>query len=283
MQPITLENLRIAANYISSQLGLNEKPRPKAAIVLGSGLAPLAESMKRGPSTASVGFSEIPHFCASTVEGHKGEIAYGMVDQNHPILLLNGRLHLYEGLDPQQVIVPIRTLGLLGIKTLILTNASGAIGDGFLPGQLMAVSDHINLTGFSPLMGKNYSELGPRFVDMSDAYDKELIAIAKKAAAKADIKMHEGIYAGLLGPSYETPAEILMLKILGADAVGMSTVCETIAARHMGLRVLAISCLTNKAAGLSAQKISHEEVIENNAHVSDKLGLVLTEIIRAIA
>lgn len=282
MQHLSIENLRDAANCISQKLGLSQKPRPKAAIVLGSGLAPFAESLRGSQHAASLSFSEIPHFSTSTVEGHKGEIVYGMIDNTYPILALNGRLHLYEGLHPQQVVVPIRAIGLLGISTLVLTNAAGAIGDDFEPGQLMVLSDHINFTGTSPLAGQNCAKLGPRFVDLSEAYDKELIAIAKTAAVKADIKMHQGVYAAVLGPCYETPSEVRMFKTLGVDAVGMSTVFETIAARHMGLRVLAISCLTNKAAGLSSQKITHEEVMENNAKVSHKLGLILNDIVRAI-
>ncbi len=170
----------------------------------------------------------------------------------------------------------------MGIKNLILTNASGAIEDGFEPGHLMALADHLNLTGTSPLIGKNIDDLGPRFVDMTESYDRELIAIAKEAARRVDITMHEGVYAGLLGPCYETPAEIRMLKLMGAHAVGMSTVFETIAARHMGLKVLALACLTNKAAGLSSKKISHEEVMENNARVADKLAMILTDVVSKI-
>jgi purine-nucleoside phosphorylase len=218
----------------------------------------------------------------STVDGHKGELIYCLLENTYPLITLSGRLHFYEGYEPDQVILPIRVLGLLGITTIILTNASGAIKDNFFPGELMVIADHINFTGHSPLLGKNLSELGPRFVDMTQAYDPRLIAFAKKAAVRSDITMHEGVYAGLLGPTYETPAEVQMLKFLGADAVGMSTVFETIAARHMGLNVLAISCLTNKAAGLSSTKISHQEVIENNAKVASKLGFILSDIVKHI-
>ena len=282
MHHITLENLREASQFISQHLNLSTKPRPQTAIVLGSGLGPFAEKIKKNPHSAVLPFSDIPHFCASTVEGHKGEIVYGMLDDKSPILALNGRLHLYEGLHPQQVVVPTRVVGLLGIKTLVITNAAGAIGDDYEPGQLMVIADHLNFTGSSPLVGKNLGQLGPRFLDMSEAYDKELRVIAKKAAAKAEIKMHEGIYACMLGPCYETPAEIRMLKLMGAHAVGMSTIYETMAARHMGLKVLAISCLTNKAAGLSSQKISHDEVMDNNAKVSTKLALILADVVREI-
>lgn len=271
-----------AVDFIKKKLRLADKPVPKVAIVLGSGLAHFADRLRESAGATYASFKEIPHFCSSTVEGHKGEIIYGFIDQHNPIIAMNGRLHFYEGYEACEVILPIRVLGRLGITTLILTNASGAIGDDFEPGHLMVVTDHLNLTGHSPLVGRNIPELGPRFVDMSEAYDRDLIKVAKKAAKFADITMHEGVYAGLLGPCYETPAEIRMLKGWGANAVGMSTVYETIAARHMGLRVLAISCLTNKAAGLSSKKISHEEVMENNAKVANKLELVLTKIVSEI-
>ena len=206
-----------------------------------------------------------------------------LVDGRYPILVMSGRLHFYEGLDPSQVVFPIRILGLLGIKKLILTNACGAVADNFEPGQLMAIKDHINFTGHSPLIGPNQNELGPRFVDMTQAYDPVYIEIAKNAADEAGIVMHKGIYAGLSGPCYETPAEVRMMKVLGADAVGMSTVFETIIARHMGMRVLGISCLTNKAAGLGLGEITHDEVMENNAKVAKLFGRVLTKIIAQIA
>jgi purine-nucleoside phosphorylase len=282
MPYITLENLHEASQFINQRLELDKKPRAHTAIVLGSGLGPFAEKIKSSPHAAAVPFSDVPHFSTSTVEGHKGEIVYGLLDDGHPVLALNGRLHLYEGLHPQQIVLPTRVAGLLGIKTLVITNAAGAIGDDFEPGQLMVIADHLNFTGDSPLVGKNFGQMGPRFLDMSDAYDKELRIIAKKAAAKADIKMHEGIYAGMLGPCYETPAEIRMLKLMGAHAVGMSTIYETIIARHMGIKVLAISCLTNKAAGLSSQKISHDEVMDNNAKVSAKLAIILADVVGQI-
>lgn len=254
------------------------KLEPKIGVVLGSGLSAFADSLKKSEHSA-VSFSDIPHFGSSSVIGHKGELILGKIGST-PVVAMSGRLHLYEGFSPEQVVLPMRVMGMLGIKNVILTNASGAIADGFEPGQLMAIKDHLNLTGSSPLLGPNISKLGPRFVDMSEAYDKSLIALAKKAALIYDIPMHEGVYAGLLGPCYETPAEIRMLKTLGADAVGMSTVFETIAARHMDLKVLGISCLTNKAAGLSAGSITHDEVIKNNAKVADIFSLVLSHIIK---
>jgi purine-nucleoside phosphorylase len=258
----------------------NTQHKPKVGIVLGSGLSAFGENLKKS-NNITFKFSDIPHFSSSSVIGHKGEFILGTIGST-PIVAMSGRLHLYEGYKPEQVVFPIRVMGLLGIKSLILTNASGAIADNFEPGQLMAIKDHLNLTGTSPLVGENIAEWGPRFLDMSEAYDPKLIKIAKKAASDNNILMHEGVYAGLLGPCYETPAEIRMLKILGADAVGMSTVSETIVARHMGIKVLGISCLTNKAAGLSTGNISHDEVIKNNAKVADKFSRVLSHIVKEI-
>lgn len=282
MHRVKLEDLHEAAQFVKQRLGLDKKSPPKTAVVLGSGLGHFGEQIKKSSHAAILRFADVPHFSPSTVEGHKGEIVYGMFEDKYPILALNGRLHLYEGLHPQEVVVPTRVFGLLGIKNLILTNAAGAVGDNYQPGQLMLIRDHLNFTGNSPLVGKNCNELGPRFLDLSEAYDKDLRAIAKKAASNANIVMHEGIYACMLGPCYETPAEVRMLKSLGADAVGMSTIYETIAARHMGMRVVAISCLTNMAAGLSSQKITHDEVMDINNQVAGKFGRVLSDIIRDI-
>lgn len=282
MDNVNLDHVREAAHYVSKHLELDTKPRPKAAVIMGSGLGSFAEKIKCGAKSKAISFGDIPHFSSSTVEGHKGEFVYGYVDDDAPVLALNGRLHLYEGLHPQAVTMPIRVFGLLGIEVLVITNAAGAVADGYEPGELMVIADHINLTGGSPLVGKNCAELGPRFLDLSVAYDHELRILAKQAAIKADIKMHEGVYACVLGPCYETPAEVRMLKGMGVDATGMSTVFETIVARHMGLKVLAISCLTNKAAGLSSQKITHEEVMENNAKVGAKLGQIITDVVRKL-
>ncbi len=272
--------LNEAKNSLISLLNL-QKP-PLAALVLGSGLSPIADFLKAQPDARSVAFSAIKHFPSSSVAGHKGELISVSIGKTR-LLVMSGRIHAYEGYSAHQVTLPIRVMGLLGIKTLILTNASGAIASHFEPAELMLISDHLNLTGLSPLLGPNLDEQGPRFVDMSAAYDYELRSLTKTIAQELNIRLHEGVYAGLLGPTYETPAEIRMLKALGADAVGMSTVFETIVARHMGIKVLAISCLTNKAAGLSTQIITHEEVIENNAKVATKLSQLLLRIITALA
>lgn len=280
MSPITMPMLNEAKNFVSTSLNISGGPR--VGLVLGSGLSHYAEELKKSPGAQWISFGAIPHFPNSTVEGHKGEIIASHVN-GKPVLAMSGRAHFYEGYSAQRVTLPIRVLGLLGVNKLILTNACGAIADNFEPGQLMVIKDHLNLTGSSPLVGANLRELGPRFVDMSFAYDQELRTIAKIASREAGLVIHEGVYASLLGPCYETPAEIRMLKILGADAVGMSTVFETIVARHMGIKVLGISCLTNKAAGLSGQEITHEEVMENNAKVALKLGLVLNKVISEIS
>lgn len=274
----SMAQLTQSVDFIKSKWPELAKMAPKTAIVLGSGLSGCTEQLK-GAGYSSIPFHAIPHFSSSTVAGHKGELILSMVDNKYPVIIMSGRLHFYEGLEPHQVIVPMRVLGLLGCTTAILTNASGAIGDHFEPGQFMVVRDHINLTGHSPLVGKNLDELGPRFVDMTEAYDRNLRELAKSKASQLNAVMHEGVYVGLLGPCYETPAEIRMLKMLGADAVGMSTVFEVIAARHMSMRVLTIACLTNKAAGLTQGTISHDEVMENNSKLGSTLGLMLKNIV----
>lgn len=274
----SMAQLNQSVDYIKSKWSALPTMAPKIAIVLGSGLSGCTEQLK-GPTSSSIPFHAIPNFSTSTVAGHKGELILTMVNNKYPVIIMSGRLHFYEGLEPHQVILPVRVLGLLGITTVILTNASGAIGDNFEPGQFMVVRDHINLTGHSPLVGKNLDELGPRFVDMTEAYDKNLRELAKGKATQLNTIMHEGVYVGLLGPCYETPAEIRMLKTLGADAVGMSTVFEVIAARHMNMRVLTIACLTNKAAGLAQGTISHDEVMENNSKLGNTLGLMLKSIV----
>lgn len=247
-------------------------------LVLGSGLSDLGEELKKHPDAKSINFATIPHMSNSSVQGHKGEMIFSVLE-NKNIIALSGRLHFYEGHDSTLVTFPIRLLGKLGVKNLILTNAAGAIGDNFEPGDIMIINDHLNLTGQNPLIGKNHEDYGPRFLDMSEAYNKSLIQKALKAAKNLNISLHEGVYAGLLGPTYETPAEVRMLKILGAHAVGMSTVLETIVARHMNINVLGLSCLSNKAAGLSEQAINHEEVMHINLKTSQILHKLIKNII----
>lgn len=232
---------------------------PRVGVILGSGLAAFGEVVE---NATRIPYAEIPHFPRPTAEGHKGELVLGEVS-GVSVAVMSGRVHFYEGYTEQQVVYPARVLGRLGVRTLILTNAAGAVNKGYRPGDFMAIADHLNLTGKNPLMGPNDPELGPRFPDMSEPYDHELRAMAIAGFRRVGAAIHEGVYVGLLGPSYETPAEIAMFRLLGADAVGMSTVLETIAARHMGLRVIGISCVTN-AASDHGETLSHESVLEES-------------------
>jgi purine-nucleoside phosphorylase len=232
---------------------------PRVGVVLGSGLAAFGSAVEKA---TRIPYADIPHFLRPTAEGHKGELVLGEVS-GVEVAVMSGRVHFYEGYSEQQVVYPVRVLGRLGVSTVILTNAAGAVNKSYRPGDFMAIADHLNLTGKNPLMGPNDPELGPRFPDMSQPYDHELRAKAIAGFRKVGATIHEGVYVGLLGPSYETPAEIAMFRMLGADAVGMSTVLETIAARHMGLKVIGISCVTN-AASDHGETLSHESVLEES-------------------
>lgn len=234
---------------------------PDVAIVLGSGLGAFADTLTH---TTQLPYRDIPGMSSVTVPGHAGRLVMGRLpsEQGPVVAALAGRIHLYEGHSPSDVVFNVRLMIRLGAKTIVLTNAAGGVSPDYTPGDLVLLSDHINLQGRSALMGPNESALGPRFPDMSTVYSPELRDRARAAAADLGITLREGVYAGLLGPSYETPAEIRMLKVLGADLVGMSTVAEATAARHMGARVLGISCVTNLAAGVSKVPLSHAEVEE---------------------
>jgi len=249
---------------------------PQIGVVLGSGLGGLADAVD---THAILTYAEIPHFPAPTAEGHRGRLVLGRLEERG-VAVLQGRVHLYEGNAPEQVAFPIRVLGALGVRTLIVTNAAGGLNPRFRAGDLMLIRDHINFTGTNPLVGPNDAELGPRFPDMSAAYDPALRLAALAAAQAERLTLHEGIYAGVLGPSYETPAEVEMLAHWGADAVGMSTVPEVIVARHARLRVLGISVITNAAArvGTAAGPVTHEEVLA----VADGAGLRLVRLVRRI-
>jgi purine-nucleoside phosphorylase len=236
---------------------------PRVALVLGSGLSPIADELLLQPESCVLKFSEIPHFSSTTVHGHLGQMVIGNF-KGVPTLIMQGRFHYYEGHGIEQVIFPIQVFKQLGIKTVIVTNASGGVNTRYAPGDVMIIEDHINLTGTNPLIGKNIPELGPRFPDMSDTYTKALRLSLLTLAQNLNIPLKSGIYAGVSGPCYETPAEIRMLRTLGADAVGMSTVPEVIAASHAGLQVLGLSCITNLGAGMSNGKLTHEEVIHNS-------------------
>ncbi|GGN95363.1 purine-nucleoside phosphorylase [Saccharibacillus kuerlensis] len=260
-----------AADYIRSKTDLT----PEIGLILGSGLGILANLIE---DAVSIPYEDIPHFPVSTVEGHEGELLIGTI-KGRPVVMMKGRFHMYEGYGPEVTAFPVRVMKNLGVSGLLVTNAAGGVNTSFKPGDLMLLSDHLNLTGTSPLIGPNDSALGVRFPDMSEAYSRRLRAAAKEAASEHDFNFQEGVYAGLLGPTYETPAEIRMLRTLGADAVGMSTVSETIVARHAGIEVLGISCITNMAAGILDQPLSHDEVMETADMVKEKfLGLVLSII-----
>lgn len=268
---LTIGMIREAADFIRSKT----KVTPKTGLILGSGLGVLADHIEEA---VSIAYKDVPYFPQSTVEGHAGELLIGNLNGS-PVILMKGRFHMYEGYGPELTAFPVRVMNELGVKNLLVTNAAGGVNTSYEPGDLMLISDHLNLTGTNPLIGQNDNELGPRFPDMSQAYSRKLRELARSKAQQAGVSLQEGVYAGLLGPSYETPAEIRMLRTLGADAVGMSTVSEVIVARHAGLEVLGISCISNMASGILDQPLSHEEVIETTDRVREKfLNLVLAII-----
>lgn len=251
-----------SAQYIKDRI----KGTPEIAVILGSGLGVLAKELE---GAVTIKYSDIPNFPVSTVEGHAGELAVGMLKGKY-VLCMNGRFHFYEGYSMTESSFPVRVMALLGIKNLMVTNAAGGINKSFNPGDLMIIKDHIKFFDDSPLRGRNVEEMGPRFPDVSNAYDRNLRAMAKAAAANVGVSLQEGVYAFMPGPTYETPAEIRALGILGADAVGMSTVSEVIAAAHCGMRTLGISCISNMAAGILDQPLNHKEVMETAEKVKDK-------------
>ncbi len=247
----------------------------RIAIVLGSGLGGFAEEFE---DSVTMPYQQIPGFVSSTAQGHVGSLVVGKVEKV-PVIAMQGRVHFYEGYSLEEVTFPIRTFKLLGVNTLILTNAAGGIDVQLSQGALMVISDHLNLMGVNPLRGPNDERFGPRFPDMSEVYSRELQELVIEEARHLAVTLRRGIYAGLAGPSYETPAEIHMLRACGADAVGMSTVPEAIVARQMGLKVLGISCITNMAAGISEQPINHEEVMETGERVRETFTKLLRRLI----
>jgi purine-nucleoside phosphorylase len=253
--------------------------RPKIALVLGSGLGSFADSLT---GATRIPFAEIPAFPRSTALGHAGQLVLGKAG-SIPVAAMQGRVHLYEGYSPQQVAFPMRVFGRMGIRSVILTNAAGGINLSYQQGALVLIRDHINLQGSNPLVGPNDDRFGLRFPDMTHAYAKDYRAIAREEAAKLAMTLHEGVYAALLGPSYETPAEINYLRIIGADLVGMSTAFEVIAARHLQMKVLAISCVTNMAAGILDQPLSHQEVMETGERVKTSFEGLLRAVLPRIA
>jgi purine-nucleoside phosphorylase len=271
-----------AAAFLKSSIG---GLGARIGIVLGSGLGAVADAVA---DPILVPYADIPHFPQSTVEGHSGRIVAGLLG-GVPAVIMQGRVHFYEGYSPQQVTFPMRVLGMLGLRAVVLTNAAGGIAEGSRIGQLVALADHINLMGFNPLVGPNeprfaaVSGAGLRFFDMTEAYSKRLRALACEAAREEGFPLAEGVYLAVSGPSFETPAEIRAFRSLGATLVGMSTVPETIVARHMGLEVLGISCVTNLAAGLGATQLSHEEVFEAGRQVEHRLARLFERLVPRIA
>ena len=251
---------------------------PTVAVVLGSGLGGSASSLSRPTSFA---YGDIPHWPLSTVVGHEGRLVTGDI-AGRPVAALSGRAHYYEGHDLRAVTFAIRVLGVLGVKVLILTNAAGGVNVGFSPGDLMVIDDHINLLGSNPLIGPNDDRFGPRFPDLTDVYSPRLRAIADEAGASLGLTLRHGIYAGCHGPSYETPAEVRYLRMIGADAVGMSTVPEAIVGRHMDMEVLGISCITNLAAGVLPQRLHHDEVLETAQRARGTFVALLSGIIEKL-
>jgi purine-nucleoside phosphorylase len=251
----------------------------RVALVLGSGLGAFADDLE---DALPIPYDEIPGFARSTVEGHAGRMVLGHVG-DVALAAMQGRFHYYEGYALEEVVFPIRVLGLLGIKTLVLTNAAGGVNVAFEQGSLMIISDHLNLMGVNPLRGLNDERFGSRFPDMSEVYSRAFQEIAAEEGRALNIELRRGIYAALSGPSYETPAEIRMMRTLGADAVGMSTVPEAIIARQMGINVLGLSCITNMAAGVFDQPINHEEVIETGARVHETFKELLRRVIPRLA
>ena len=269
------ERAETAARFIYKQTKL----RPKIALVLGSGLGAFADEFS---GAKKIQYSKIPHFPQSTAIGHAGKLVLGKVD-GVEVAGMQGRVHLYEGYSPQQVVFPIRVFARMGVKAVILTNAAGGINLNYSAGALVAIRDHINLQGVNPLVGPNDNRFGVRFPDMTRAYDSEFRNFVADAGKKLKMNLHEGVYLALSGPNYETPAEIHSFRTLGADLVGMSTVPEVLAARHAGIRVLGISCVTNMAAGVTGESLTAEEVFETGARVKNEFVALLKAVIPKIA
>jgi purine nucleoside phosphorylase I, inosine and guanosine-specific len=281
---MTYENAAEAAEFISSKYTL----KPKIAVVLGSGLGAFADDLE---NAVRLSYDEIPHFSRSTVEGHAGQLVLGELG-GIPVAVQQGRFHYYEGYSMEQVMFPMRAFGQMGIETVILTNAAGSLDTEMTPGSLMLISDHLNMMGVNPLRGRNDDRFGPRFPDMTGVYARELQEIVVEAASSIAQErfesgrdgtltdfLYRGVYCALSGPTYETPAEIRLYRLLGADAVGMSTVPEAIAARHQGMKVVGISCITNYGAGMTDDGINHEEVMETGARVAEVFKELLRRVI----
>lgn len=264
-------DIQEAVNFISKQID----KKPTIGIILGSGLGPFADTLE---NAVRIRYDDIPHFAKSAAVGHANELVIGSL-AGKTVVSMKGRFHYYEGFSLDQVTFPVRVMKMLGVEKLIITNACGAVNTSFSPGDLMLITDHINLTANNPLMGPNNPELGVRFLDVSEVYSKRLRNTVIDIAEELNITLRQGVYAWWTGPTYETPAEIRMIRVLGADAVGMSTVPEAIIARHSGIETVGISCLTNMACGILDQPLGHEEVIETAERVKSTFLKLVSEII----
>ncbi len=274
---LTLEQIDQVTDAVRAKLNV----KPRVGIILGSGLNDLAASVK---DAVNIPYGDLPHWPVSTVEGHVGRLVIGKLE-GQPVFVLQGRVHFYEGYSMGQVTLPVRVMQRLGLEMMIVTNAAGGVNPDFVPGDVMLITDNLNLMGMSglnPLMGPNLDEIGPRFPDMSQAYDKELGVSARKVAAEHDITLREGVYCGLSGPSFESPADLRFLRLAGADAVGMSTVPEVIVARHGGLRVLGLSGISNKANLDGSTVTTHQEVIEAGKIITPKMETIIRGILKTV-
>ena len=268
------EKLMICVESIRKRIDF----QPEVALILGSGLGDYADEIQ---IEQTINYTEIEGFPTSTVAGHKGRFVFGYVNEV-PVVIMQGRVHFYEGYPMSDVVLPTRLMGMLGAKKLILTNAAGGANFDFKPGDFMIINDHITIAIPSPLIGENIDELGVRFPDMSEVYSQRMRKIIKDTAEKMGIKMQEGVYMQFTGPAYETPAEVRLARTLGGDAVGMSTACEAMAAHHMGMEVCGISCITNLAAGMSKEELNHKEVQETADRVAKQFKTLITGIITRI-
>lgn len=266
-----MKKIQESVDFIASKTAHS----PKVGLVLGSGLGGLADKIE---NPTIIKYEDIPGFPRSTVEGHAGQLVIGELG-GKTVVAMQGRFHFYEGYPLKDVTFPIRVMIGIGIESLIVTNAAGGANIDFVPGDLMIIRDHINFTGQNPLIGENLNKLGPRFVDMSKPYNMDYISLAKETGKKLGLDLKEGVYMWFTGPTYETPAEVKLARILGADAVGMSTVPEVIVANHQGIKVLGISCITNMASGILDQPLNHEEVVETSMKVKDNFEKLIVEII----
>lgn len=269
-----LERIEIAKDYIKGKY----EGKIDLAIILGTGLGELSETIE---NSIKIPYKEIPEFPVSTVEGHKGELIIGDLS-GKKVLVFNGRFHYYEGYSMETVTFGVRTAKALGINNIIITNAAGGMNPSYHAGELMIITDHINLLGDNPLIGKNFKELGPRFPDMSQAYNREFILLTQKAAKDLSIHINKGVYVSVAGPNFETPAELRMLRMIGGDAVGMSTIPEVIAANHMGMKVLGISCITDMAVAETLEPVSHEIVLANANRAKNNFLSLIKKVVKEI-